>query len=129
MLVKIRLTKTGKKNSPSFRLVAVKSKTKRDGLAIEYLGYYDPKPTPSVIELETDRIKYWLSQGAQPSDTVKYMLIKKGIMEADKVKKVYKKLPGKKKQARAAKDGEAAPKAEIKKEAEAPAKKKDDKKD
>jgi small subunit ribosomal protein S16 len=112
MLVRLRLTKTGKKNTSSFRIVATQLRTKRDGMAIEYLGFYDPRSNPKKIELDEVRIKDWLSKGAQPSPTVKYLLIKKGILKADKEKQVFHKKPGIKKQKRAAA-------AEAKKPAEA----------
>lgn len=105
-MVKIRLTRTGKRNEPHYRVVAIKAREKRDSKAIEYLGYYNPRTQPSTFEVEEDRIKYWLSVGAQPTDTVARLLAKKGLYEMPK--REFKKKPGKKKQEKAAKAAEKA---------------------
>ncbi len=68
MAVKIRLRRTGKKNAPAHRIVVADSRTPRDGRFIENLGFYDPRAKLEQIDLE--RVDYWLSQGAQPSETV-----------------------------------------------------------
>lgn len=93
-MVKIRLTRTGKRNNPSYRVVVVPLREKRDTKFIEILGHFAPRTKDVVINEE--RAKYWLSVGAQPSDTVRYMLVKKGLIEASKEKKTYNKKPGKK---------------------------------
>ena len=93
-MVKIRLTRTGKKNSPSYRVVVVPLREKRDTKFIELIGYFSP--LTKTIEIKEERAKYWLSVGAQPSDTVRSMLIKKGLIEASKTKKTFTKKPGKK---------------------------------
>lgn len=110
-MVKIRLTRIGKKNSPSFRVVIVPLREKRDTKFIEIIGHYSPKT--KVLEIKEDRAKYWLSVGAQPSDTVRAMLVKKGVLKAEG-KKTFKKTAGKKSQERAAKKAEKA--AEVKAE-------------
>lgn len=69
MAVKIRLRRTGKKNAPAHRIVAADCRSPRDGRFIEHLGFYDPRNKAEKIELE--RYEYWLSVGAQPSETVK----------------------------------------------------------
>ena len=74
MAVKIRLTRTGARNSASFRVVAADSRSPRDGRHIEILGWYDPKRDGVNFELKTDRIEYWRSQGACVSATVKNLL-------------------------------------------------------
>lgn len=76
MAVKIRLTRIGKKNQPMYRLVAIDEHKKRDGKAIEILGSYNPFLKKNHIDLKKDRLDYWLSVGAQPSDTVKNLLKK-----------------------------------------------------
>jgi len=73
-MVKIRLFRTGAKNQPSFRIVAAESRTKRNGKILEILGFYDPKTKPATIKIKLDRVEYWLSQGAQPTATVKKLL-------------------------------------------------------
>lgn len=74
MATKIRLKRFGKKRNPFYRIVIIDSRKARDGKAIEEVGFYHPTRTPSVIELNSQRIQYWLSVGAQPSDTVKKLL-------------------------------------------------------
>lgn len=78
MAVKIRLLRMGKIRNPQYRIVIADSRTKRDGRAIEYVGIYQPKEHPSVIEVKSDRVQYWLSVGAQPSEAVQRILEKTG---------------------------------------------------
>src|SRR5690349_20900372 len=68
----------GKIRNPQYRIVVADSRTKRDGRAIEYIGIYQPKEHPSVIEVKSDRVQYWLSVGAQPSEPVQRILEKTG---------------------------------------------------
>ncbi len=70
-MVKIRLSRTGKKNAPSYRIVVMDSRTKRDGRVIERIGFYDPKTKPATIKIDQKRLDYWLSQGAQLTEAVK----------------------------------------------------------
>jgi small subunit ribosomal protein S16 len=76
--VKIRLLRMGKIRNPQYRIVVADARTKRDGRAIEYIGIYHPKEHPSVIEVKSDRVQYWLSVGAQPSEPVQRILEKTG---------------------------------------------------
>ncbi|MGN9907279.1 30S ribosomal protein S16 [Phytohabitans sp. LJ34] len=78
MAVKIRLLRMGKIRNPQYRIVVADSRTKRDGRAIEYVGIYQPKEDPSVIEVKSERVQYWLSVGAQPSEAVQRLLEKTG---------------------------------------------------
>ncbi|CAM3233449.1 30S ribosomal protein S16 [Stackebrandtia soli] len=78
MAVKIRLLRMGKIRHPQYRIVVADSRTKRDGRAIEFVGLYHPKEEPSRIEVKSDRVQYWLSVGAQPSDPVRAILSKTG---------------------------------------------------
>ncbi|NJP30791.1 30S ribosomal protein S16 [Micromonospora thermarum] len=78
MAVKIRLLRMGKIRNPQYRIVVADSRTKRDGRAIEFVGIYQPKEHPSVIEVKSDRVQYWLSVGAQPSEAVQRLLEKTG---------------------------------------------------
>jgi small subunit ribosomal protein S16 len=93
-MVKIRLTRTGRKNNPSFRLVVTNAREKRGSNFIEFLGHYSPVTKEVVINDE--RAKYWLGVGAQPTDTVKLMFVKRGLVVAPKFKKTFKKEMGKK---------------------------------
>jgi small subunit ribosomal protein S16 len=78
-LVKIRLTRTGAHKKPFYRIIVADSKARRDGPFIEILGTYDPKIEPSKIEVNLERAKYWIGQGAQPSVTVQRLLQKSGM--------------------------------------------------
>ncbi|HUV40867.1 MAG TPA: 30S ribosomal protein S16 [Sedimentisphaerales bacterium] len=81
MAVKLRLTRMGRRHRPFFRLNAVESRTPRDGKVLEKLGHYDPieKDKDKQLVLNLERIKYWLNEGAIPTDTVSQMLVRKGI--------------------------------------------------
>ncbi len=104
-MVKIRLTRTGRKKLTSFRVIAVDSRKPRETKSLEQLGHYHPHTKELV--LKADRIKYWLSVGAQPTDTVLRLLVKDGILpRKDLPKKKFNMKPGRKKQERAA-QGEA----------------------
>ncbi|ARQ68248.1 30S ribosomal protein S16 [Streptomyces marincola] len=70
MAVKIKLKRLGKIRSPHYRIVVADSRTRRDGRAIEELGLYHPVQNPSRIEVDTDRVQYWLGVGAQPTEPV-----------------------------------------------------------
>ena len=78
-MLKIRLKRCGRKKLPSYRIVLVRSQARRDGRAIEELGYYNPMSNELVYN--QDRIKVRLSEGAQPNQTVKNFLIKSGVIE------------------------------------------------
>ena len=78
-MLKIRLKRCGRKKLPSYRIVLVRSQARRDGRAIEELGYYNPMSNELVYNQE--RIKVRLSEGAQPTQTVKNFLIKSGVIE------------------------------------------------
>jgi small subunit ribosomal protein S16 len=76
--VKIRLLRMGKIRNPQYRIVVADSRTKRDGRALEYVGIYQPKEHPSIIQVKSERVQYWLSVGAQPSEAVQRLLEKTG---------------------------------------------------
>ena len=69
-MVRIRLRRTGKTKQPSYRVVVADQRSPRDGKFIEIIGHYNPVQQPKVLEIKTDRARYWLGVGAQPSDTV-----------------------------------------------------------
>ena len=73
-MVKIRLTRKGRKNAPSYRIVVADSKAKRDGKFIEIIGYYNPTENPDKVVYKEDRYEYWISTGAQPTKTVKKLV-------------------------------------------------------
>lgn len=79
MAVKLRLQRMGKKKQPMYKIVAVDSRRKRDGRFIDAVGAYNPGTNPMTITLKEDRIFHWLERGAQPTDTVKNLLSRKGV--------------------------------------------------
>jgi len=80
LAVKIRLRRTGGKKQASYRVVVADSRSPRDGAFIENVGHYNPRTDPATFEIDEERARYWLSQGAQPSDPVARLLQKKGII-------------------------------------------------
>jgi small subunit ribosomal protein S16 len=73
-LVKIRLTRKGAKKKPFYRVIAADTRARRDGPFLEILGTYNPMKDPSEINIKTERVKYWLNNGAQPTSTVRKLL-------------------------------------------------------
>ena len=80
MSVKIRMRRMGSKRQPFYRIVVADSRMPRDGRFIEEVGYYNPLTNPDEVKLEEDKIFEWLEKGAQPSDTVRSLLSKAGLM-------------------------------------------------
>ena len=80
-MVKIRLKRMGAHKKPFYRVVVVDSRTPRDGRFIEEIGYYNPLVEPPVIKIDGERAKSWLSTGAQPTETVRSLFKKSGIIE------------------------------------------------
>ena len=80
MAVKIRLRRVGAKKAPFYRIVVADSRYPRDGRFIEEIGYYNPLEEPSVVKVDADKAKEWIANGAQPTDTVKTLLKKQGVM-------------------------------------------------
>lgn len=80
MAVKIRLQRGGKKKLPVYRIVAADSRYKRDGRFLEKLGQYNPGTDPVTVTVKESRVMYWLGVGATPTDTVKNLLSRQGIM-------------------------------------------------
>ena len=79
MAVKIRLARHGAKKRPFYRIVAADSESPRDGRFLEKLGTYNPLQDPAEVVLNPDRVKYWIDQGAIPTDTVKSILKREGV--------------------------------------------------
>ena len=80
MAVKIRLRRMGAKKAPFYRIVVADSRYPRDGRFIEEVGYYDPTKETSVIKVDEEKAKKWISNGAQPTDTVKSLLKIAGVL-------------------------------------------------
>ena len=117
-MVKIRLRRTGAKKQPSYRVVVTDSRSPRDGKFIEIIGHYNPRTEPPTMEVDAERALYWLSVGAQPSEAVKRMLDKMGILaQVPAVRKGKKSLDEILEELELAKAAEAALKAEAEEEA------------
>jgi small subunit ribosomal protein S16 len=86
MAVRMRLIRMGKKKQPMYRVVVVDGRSQRDSRYIEQIGRYEPLHDPSLIEIDNDKAVYWLSRGAQPSETVEKLLNISGAMNTMKVK-------------------------------------------
>ena len=80
MAVKIRLRRLGAKRAPFYRVVVADSRFPRDGRFIEEIGYYDPTKNPAEVKIDNDKAKQWIANGAQPTDTVKALLKKNGVL-------------------------------------------------
>ncbi len=80
-MVRIRLRRVGRKKTPVYRIVVADVRSPRDGRFIETIGHYNPRQAEGGLEIETDRADYWLGVGAQPSDTVRSLLRKAGVLK------------------------------------------------
>lgn len=80
MAVKIRLRRMGSKKAPFYRVVVADSRYPRDGRFIEQVGTYNPMTEPAAVEFDAEKVAKWISNGAQPTDTVKRLLKNKGII-------------------------------------------------
>jgi small subunit ribosomal protein S16 len=92
MAVRIRLRRTGRKNAPSFRIVVADSTSPRDGRFIEIIGQYFPRQGDKAVQLNTERANHWLDVGALPSDTVRSLLRKAGVLKARHEARLARKL-------------------------------------
>ena len=81
MAVKIRLKRMGMKKIPFYRVVIADERSPRDGRFIDQIGYYNPMTKPAEIKIDGEKAKYWLQCGAQPTDTVRILLKKSGVIE------------------------------------------------
>lgn len=80
-MLRIRLSRTGKKRQPSYRVVVAEKEAKRDGRVVERIGFYNPLTNPAEFRIEEARALHWLSVGAQPSDAVRVLLNKQGTFD------------------------------------------------
>ena len=86
MAVKMRLTRLGDKKSPFYRIVVTDSRNARDGAYIDKVGHYNPTAQPAEIVLDVEKAKDWLAKGVQPTETVKNILVNKGVIpKSDKL--------------------------------------------
>lgn len=89
-MLKIRLRRTGQKHQPSYRIVVADKDSPRDGRFVEVLGHYNPRTEPVTFEVKADRVQHWVSQGAQPTETVHRLLHQRGIIAAEPPKRATK---------------------------------------
>jgi small subunit ribosomal protein S16 len=94
-MLKIRLKRIGKKKQPSYRFVIAEASRSRDSKTVEEIGVYNPMTKPSTIKVKKERAKYWLEQGAQPTDTVAQIFVREGLLK--EIKKGSKQSQNKKK--------------------------------
>ena len=81
-MVKIRLRRMGAKKAPFYRIVVADARSPRDGRFIEEIGYYDPTKNPAIVKVDAERAQYWIGHGAQPTDTVRSLLRREGVLRA-----------------------------------------------
>ncbi|HVB64373.1 MAG TPA: 30S ribosomal protein S16 [Nitrolancea sp.] len=79
-MIKLRLRRMGAKRQPSYRIVAADVRSPRDGRFIEIVGFYNPLTDPYTLQVNTERAKYWIDHGAQPTQTVRSLLVKSGVI-------------------------------------------------
>ncbi|MPZ99892.1 MAG: 30S ribosomal protein S16 [Dehalococcoidia bacterium] len=116
LLLRIRLRRTGRKKLPSYRVVVADQNAPRDGAFVEIVGHYNPRTEPRTVELKEDRIKHWLSVGAQPTETVHRLIYERGLWDV-----APRKLASKPSKAEARAEAEARAKAEADAKAKAEA--------
>jgi small subunit ribosomal protein S16 len=88
-MIRIRLSRVGKKGRPSYRIVVAEGKAPRDGSYLEWIGNYDPMANPPAVTLKQDRAAHWLSKGALPSDPVSRILAQHGLWERTQTFKTH----------------------------------------
>jgi small subunit ribosomal protein S16 len=94
MAVRIRLRRTGRRNAPFYRIVVVDGRAPREGEYLEAIGQYQPRGGKDALNLKNDRASYWLEMGAQPSDTVRSLLRRAGVLKARHEARLARKLQG-----------------------------------
>lgn len=80
-MVKIRLRRMGAKKAPFYRIVVADARSPRDGRFIEEIGYYNPMTNPAEVNVDAEKVNAWIANGAQPTETVKALLTKNGIIK------------------------------------------------
>ncbi len=80
-MVKMRLVRMGDKKSPVYRIVVVDARKAATGEYIDKVGFYDPKSTPVTLDIDVDKAKDWIAKGVQPTETVRSLLLQKGVIE------------------------------------------------
>lgn len=83
MTTRLRLTRMGSKKRPFYRIVAVDKRARRDGKALEYLGYYNPMVEPNEVKIEMEKVQEWMDKGAKPTETVNSLLKRTGFYNSN----------------------------------------------
>ncbi|MBM4193361.1 MAG: 30S ribosomal protein S16 [Gemmatimonadetes bacterium] len=94
MAVRIRLRRTGRRNAPTYRIVVVDGRAPREGEYLETIGQYAPRGGKNALNMIADRAAYWLDNGAQPSDTVRSLLRRAGVLKSRHEARLAKRLAG-----------------------------------
>ena len=126
-MLRIRLSRVGKKKRPAYRVVVADSRAPRDGATVDIIGHYDPLTDPATIVINEEKAQHWLQRGAQPSEAAAKLLASKGII--DKIERKFTPVEAEaqveataeaetKAEGKAEPEGEAEPEAEVKAEAE-----------
>ena len=84
-MLKIRLSRIGKKKQPTYRVVVADARKARDGSYVEIIGHYNPRTEPTSFDVDADKVRDWLSKGAQPTERVEKLLAKEGISRGQPV--------------------------------------------
>lgn len=93
-MVRIRLRRVGRKKQPFYRIVVADARSPRDGRFIEVIGHYRPRQTENALDIQVERAHHWLDVGAQPSDTVRSLLRRAGVLKARHEARLARKLQG-----------------------------------
>ena len=93
-MVRIRLRRVGRKKAPMYRIVVADSRSPRDGKFIEVVGHYAPRQSDGALSVKADRVNYWLDAGAQPTDTVRSLLRRAGVLKARHERRLASRLQG-----------------------------------
>ena len=80
-MLRIRLTRVGKKKQPSYRIVVADARAPRDGASVDQVGHYNPRTDPPTVVVDADKVRRWLAVGAKPSSTVERLLVAQGVVE------------------------------------------------
>ncbi len=86
-MLRIRLRRLGKKRQPYYRLIVAERRERRDGDFIDTVGHYNPHTDPPLVQVDADKVRDWISKGAQPSEAVEKLLRRAGVLSAEKAEK------------------------------------------
>lgn len=90
MAVRMRLTRLGDNKTPFYRIVVVDGRTARDGEYFDQIGTFDPLKNPAEVKIDKEKAAKWIANGVQPTDTVRAILVKEGVLQPKKIRKTAK---------------------------------------